>query len=148
MRSFIWIIFCVYISFSLCFHIFNKAERRSLGSYPFSKIRMHDTPTNRFLLMMLDKYKHIAPRKKASGYSASRKERYYFYYTKKIYTYLMLLAIPWLIMVYVMEWYLIEDFVKWHLIFSVIIGFLPVVILVIMRVICDIKLLLYSRKSK
>ncbi len=147
MWDFIWIILCLYISCSSCFHFFEQAERRSLAAYPFSKLRKYNTPTNRFLLMMLDKYKHIAPRKKASGYSPVGKERYYFYYTKKIYKYLMLLVIPWLVTVYIMDWYLIKTFVKWHLIFSVIIGFLPVVILVIMRVICDIKLQLYSRET-
>ena len=147
MWDFIWIIFCVYISFSSCFHFFEEAERRSLASYPFSKLRKNDTPTNRFLLMMLDKYRYIAPRRKDDGYAPAKKERYYFYYTKKIYTYLMLLAIPWLATVYIMDWYLVESFVKWHLISSVIIGFLPVLILVIIRVICDIKLLLYSRKK-
>lgn len=145
MWDFIWIILCVYISFSSCFHFFEKAERRSFISYPFPKLRMHNTPTNRFLLMMLDNYKHITPKKKDAGYAPVKKERYYFYYTKKIYTYLMLLTIPWLVTIYIMDWYLIKPFVKWHLISSVIIGFLPVVILVIMRVICDIKLQLYSR---
>jgi len=147
MRDFIWIIIVLYVSFSSCFHFFEKAESRSLYFYSFSKLRKNDTPTNRFLLMMLDKYKYIKPRRKNDGYTPAKEERYYFYYTKKIYTYLMILAIPWLAMVYIMDWYLVESFVKWHLISSVIIGFLPELIRVIMMVICDIKLFMYSRKK-
>ena len=146
MWDFIWITSCVYISFFSCFYYFKKAERRSLVSYPFAKLKKYDTPTNRFLLTMLDKYRYIAPRKKDDRYAPKKKERYYFYYTKKIYTYLMLLAIPWLATVYIMDWYLIKAFVKWHLIFSVIIGNLPVIILVFLRIICDIKLQQYSRE--
>lgn len=146
MSDYIWIIFYVYVSLSFCFHFLEKRNRRFLAAFPFSKLRKYNTLTNRFLLMMLDKYKYIAPKKKDGGYAPAKKERNYFYYTKKIYKYMMLAAIPWLVVVYIVDWYLIKAFVKWHLILSVLIGCLPVIILDVMCVMCDIKVRLYSRK--
>lgn len=146
MSDYIWIISCAYACFFLCFHNLERRNRRFLAAFPFSKLRKYNTLTNRFLLKMLDEYKHIAPKKKDGGYTSAKKECNYFYYTKKIYKYMMLAAIPWFVVAYIMDWYLTKAFLKWHCILSLLVGCLPVVVLAVMCVVCDIKVRLYSRK--
>ena len=139
MGNFLWIILsiCVYICYN--FFVFWKAEWRTIYNYNFSFLKTRRTPVNRFLLFMLDDYKYI---------SHQKRERNYYYYSKKICKFLLLLSIPWLVTVYLMKWYLITAFFKWHLILSMVVGLLPTIVLVLMKNICDVKAIIYRRKQR
>ena len=70
------IILSTYSTILINFAIFRKAEWRNLPTYNFSILEAKNTWFNNFLLYMLNNYKHV---------SATKKERIYFYYSKKIY---------------------------------------------------------------
>ena len=127
--------FCICISQSS--FVFHKMEWRYLCQCNFSVLKSHITPMNKFLLFMLDKYKIISP---------SKKERNYFYYSKKMCKYLLFLSIPWFVTIYLKEWYLISSFIRWHLLFSFIIGLLPILTLIFMMIVYEIKAKVYSSK--
>ena len=137
--KFFWIILATYICISQNFFVFHKIEWMYLYRCDFSNLKIRNTPTNKFLLFMLDKYKYI---------SHEKKERNYFYYSKKICKFLAILSIPWFVVVYLMHWYLIESFVKWHWLFSSIICLLPTILLSFMMTIYEIKSKLYGGKKR
>lgn len=133
------IILSTYSMLLMNFAIFRKAEWRNLPTYHFSILETKDTWLNKLLLFMLNKYKHI---------SATKKERIYFYYSKKICSLLMILAIPWFILIYFMGWYENNIFLRWNFYLSSIICLLPTLILDFMMITYDIKEALYNRKRK
>lgn len=139
MGDFFAIILTMWSCISYNFFDFWKTEWTTIYNYNFSFLKTHQTPMNKFLLFMLDDYKYISHKKR---------ERNYYYYSKKICKFLLLLSIPWLVTVYLMKWYLITAFFKWHLILSVVIGLLPTIALGLMIGICEVKAILYRRKQR
>lgn len=139
MKFFGLIILSTYSIILMNFIIFRKAEWRNFPTYHFSILETKDTWLNKFLLFMLNKYKHI---------SATKKERIYFYYSKKICILMMILAIPWFILIYFMGWYENNIFLRWNFYLSLIICSLPTLILDFMMITYDIKEALYNRKRK
>ena len=139
MKFFGLIIISTYSTILMNFAIFHKAEWRTLPNRNFSVLKTKDTWLNKILLLMLDKYKYI---------SVTKKERIYFYYTKKICKFMMLLATLWFILIYLMRWYENNIFLKWNFCLSFVLCLLPTFILNLMIATYDIKKALHDRKRK
>lgn len=139
MKFFGLIILSTYSMILMNFTIFRKAEWRTLPRYNFSILETKDTYLNKILLLMLDKYKYV---------STNKKERIYFYYSKKICKFMMLLVIPWFILIYFMGWYENNIFLKWNFCLSFVVCLLPTFVLDLMMITYDIKKALYIRKRK
>lgn len=140
MGNFFLIIASLWVSVSNTFSRMKRMEERGIKQTDFSMLRLHNTPMDRFLLYMLDSYKYRHVRSS----HITKKERNFYYYSKKIYKYLLLLSIPWLMSIYFMKWYLIRDFVIWVTVAILVVGHLPLILLIVIQTICDCRLKRYA----
>ncbi len=140
MGDFAWMVLSIYAWIFVAVHTFYVMEWRSLHSCDFSKLMQHNTIVNRCIVFLMDNYKYI--RRKG------KKERYFYYYIKRAYKYIMLLSIPWLLVVYFMKWYLIRNVLLIWWIFSFAVGMIPIFTLILISITYDVEIWWYNRKRK
>ncbi len=148
MEDFLKVSVSIYVNYVFLCGIFSTSEKL-LSKWNYSLLKKYDTRVNRWLIFLLGECKSIHGRRIDKYNFEKKSERNYFYYTKKIYRYIMILGIPWFIVVYFMEWYLNKIFIAFHFfLINIPLIFLPDLILSSLIVLCDTKLLLYSKKER
>ena len=140
MSNFALMVLSLYACIFVAIHTFQMMEWRGLHRCDFSRHMQHNSIVSRCIVFLMENYKYI--RRKG------KKERYFYYYLKKAYKYILLLSIPWLLVVYFMEWYLIRNVLLSWWIFSFVIAMVPILTLVLISITYDVEIWRYNRKRK